>query len=154
MHFIPEWPQLAVNGPFAPALNTLNTIIVCRLEVWLHFWKHLKVIYIQYVYNDVVYSILVWSIVHFLPLFSKGYPRARDCTSTSVNISEPNWQSKMDAFEGIHSVRISSSPPPMTSSGRAYEVLKSGRSGIAVYSSAVFFGTPSEAEEKGCVVGR
>ncbi|XP_051917866.1 guanine nucleotide exchange factor for Rab-3A isoform X2 [Hippocampus zosterae] len=60
----------------------------------------------------------------------------------------------MDAFEGIHSVRISSSPPPMISSGRAYEVLKSGRSGIAVYSSAVFFGTPSEAEEKGCVVGR
>ncbi|XP_019712570.1 guanine nucleotide exchange factor for Rab-3A isoform X2 [Hippocampus comes] len=60
----------------------------------------------------------------------------------------------MDAFEGIHSVRISSSPPPMTSSGRAYEVLKSGRSGIAVYSSAVFFGTPSEAEKKGCVVGR
>ncbi|XP_061138322.1 guanine nucleotide exchange factor for Rab-3A-like isoform X1 [Syngnathus typhle] len=60
----------------------------------------------------------------------------------------------MDAFEGIHSVRISPSPPPPTSSGRAYEVLKAGRSGIAVYSSAVFFGTPSEAEEKGCVVGR
>ncbi|XP_077372800.1 guanine nucleotide exchange factor for Rab-3A isoform X3 [Festucalex cinctus] len=60
----------------------------------------------------------------------------------------------MDAFEGIHSVRISSSPPPATSSSRAYEVVKAGRSGIAVYSSAVFFGTPSEAQDKGCVVGR
>ncbi|XP_077424446.1 guanine nucleotide exchange factor for Rab-3A [Vanacampus margaritifer] len=60
----------------------------------------------------------------------------------------------MDAFEGIHSVRISSSPPPATSSSRAYEVVKAGRSGIAVYSSAVFFGTPSVAKDKGCVVGR
>ncbi|XP_061773199.1 guanine nucleotide exchange factor for Rab-3A isoform X2 [Nerophis ophidion] len=68
----------------------------------------------------------------------------------------------MDAFEGIHSVHISSSPPPSTSSP-AYEVLKS-RSGIAVYSSAVFFGTPSRsknlssrrrgADDQGCVVGR
>nr|XP_057931140.1 guanine nucleotide exchange factor for Rab-3A isoform X2 [Doryrhamphus excisus] len=74
----------------------------------------------------------------------------------------------MDAFEGIHSVQISSSPPPATSSSPAYEVLKAGRRGIAVYSSAVFFGTPSsqgtrsktlssrrrEAEDEGCVVGR
>ncbi|XP_061892007.1 guanine nucleotide exchange factor for Rab-3A isoform X2 [Entelurus aequoreus] len=68
----------------------------------------------------------------------------------------------MDAFEGIHSVHISSSPPPSTSSP-AYEVLKS-RSGIAVYSSAVFFGAPSRsknlssrrrgADDQGCVVGR
>ncbi|XP_054631841.1 guanine nucleotide exchange factor for Rab-3A isoform X2 [Dunckerocampus dactyliophorus] len=74
----------------------------------------------------------------------------------------------MDAFEGIHSVQISSSPPPATSSSPAYEVLKAGRRGIAVYSSAVFFGTPSsqgtrsktlssrrrEAEDEGCVVGK
>ncbi|XP_036962949.1 guanine nucleotide exchange factor for Rab-3A isoform X2 [Acanthopagrus latus] len=70
----------------------------------------------------------------------------------------------MDAFEGIHSVRISSSPPSSTTASPGYEVLKAGRSGIAVYSSAVFFGTPdvlgsrhksnTETEEKGCVVGR
>ncbi|KAM8751831.1 guanine nucleotide exchange factor for Rab-3A isoform 2-T2 [Acanthopagrus schlegelii] len=70
----------------------------------------------------------------------------------------------MDAFEGIHSVRISSSPPSSTTASPGYEVLKAGRSGIAVYSSAVFFGTPDvlgsrhkssrETEEKGCVVGR
>ncbi|XP_029290579.1 guanine nucleotide exchange factor for Rab-3A isoform X2 [Cottoperca gobio] len=71
----------------------------------------------------------------------------------------------MDAFEGIHSVQISSSPPSSTSPG--YEVLKTGRSGIAVYSSAVFFGTPEvlgqpaarhkcsrDTKEEGCVVGR
>ncbi|XP_030281409.1 guanine nucleotide exchange factor for Rab-3A isoform X3 [Sparus aurata] len=70
----------------------------------------------------------------------------------------------MDAFEGIHSVRISSSPPSSTTASPGYEVLKAGRSGIAVYSSAVFFGTPDvlgsrhkssrETEEKGCVVGQ
>ncbi|XP_026220341.1 guanine nucleotide exchange factor for Rab-3A isoform X2 [Anabas testudineus] len=72
----------------------------------------------------------------------------------------------MDAFEGIHSVQISSSPPSSTSSSLGYEVLKAGRAGIAVYSSAVFFGTPDvlgqatsrqssrEPEEEGCVVGR
>ncbi|XP_035814550.2 guanine nucleotide exchange factor for Rab-3A isoform X1 [Amphiprion ocellaris] len=70
----------------------------------------------------------------------------------------------MDAFEGIHSVQISSSPPSSTSSNPGYEVLKAGRSGIAVYSSTVFFGTPDVAavrhkssrvtEEGGCVVGR
>ncbi|XP_057692625.1 guanine nucleotide exchange factor for Rab-3A isoform X2 [Corythoichthys intestinalis] len=59
----------------------------------------------------------------------------------------------MDALEGVHSVQISSSPP-VASSSRAYEVLKTGRSGVAVYSSAVFFGTPFKTEEKGCVVGR
>ncbi|XP_029697609.1 guanine nucleotide exchange factor for Rab-3A isoform X1 [Takifugu rubripes] len=70
----------------------------------------------------------------------------------------------MDAFEGIHSVRISPSPPPMPSAGPGYEVLRAGRSGIAVYSSSVFFGTPDVqaarlkssrgTEEGGCVVGR
>uniref|UniRef100_A0A3P8TZC5 RAB3A interacting protein like 1 n=1 Tax=Amphiprion percula TaxID=161767 RepID=A0A3P8TZC5_AMPPE len=70
----------------------------------------------------------------------------------------------MDAFEGIHSVQISSSPPSSASSNPGYEVLKAGRSGIAVYSSTVFFGTPDVAavrhkssrvtEEGGCVVGR
>uniref|UniRef100_A0A8C4GRU1 RAB3A interacting protein (rabin3)-like 1 n=1 Tax=Dicentrarchus labrax TaxID=13489 RepID=A0A8C4GRU1_DICLA len=70
----------------------------------------------------------------------------------------------MDAFEGIHSVRISSSPPSSTATSPGYEVLKAGRSGIAVYSSAVFFGTPDvlgarhkssrKTEEEGCVVGR
>lgn len=68
----------------------------------------------------------------------------------------------MDAFEGIHRVHISSSPP--SSSNPGYEVLKAGISGIAVYSSAVFFGTPNVpavrhkssevTEEEGCVVGR
>lgn len=70
----------------------------------------------------------------------------------------------MDAFEGIHSVRISSSPPSSTTASPGYEVLKAGRSGIAVYSSTVFFGTPDvlgarhkagrATEEEGCVVGR
>lgn len=73
----------------------------------------------------------------------------------------------MDAFEGIHSVQISSSPPSSASSSPGYEVLRAGRSGIAVYSSAVFFGTPDvlekqavrhrssrDTEEEGCVVGR
>ncbi|XP_070686266.1 guanine nucleotide exchange factor for Rab-3A [Pempheris klunzingeri] len=70
----------------------------------------------------------------------------------------------MDAFEGIHSVQISSSPPSSTAASPGYEVLKAGRSGIAVYSSAVFFATPDvlaarhkssrEAKEKGCIVGR
>lgn len=72
----------------------------------------------------------------------------------------------MDAFEGIHSVQISSSPPSSTSSSLGYEVLKAGRAGISVYSSTVFFGTTDvlgqptsrqssrETEEEGCVVGR
>ncbi|KAE8296216.1 Guanine nucleotide exchange factor for Rab-3A Rab-3A-interacting-like protein 1 [Larimichthys crocea] len=70
----------------------------------------------------------------------------------------------MDAFEGIHSVRISSSPPSSTTASPGYEILKAGRSGIAVYSSTCFYGTPDvrgarhkssrETEEEGCVVGR
>ena len=69
----------------------------------------------------------------------------------------------MDAFEGIHSVQISSSPPSSAASSRGYEVLKAGRSGIAVYSSSVFYGTPDAAsspdsggdtEKEACVVGR
>ncbi|KAF3688744.1 Guanine nucleotide exchange factor for Rab-3A Rab-3A-interacting-like protein 1 [Channa argus] len=63
----------------------------------------------------------------------------------------------MDAFEGIHSVQISSSPPSSTSSSLGYEVLKTGKSGISVYSSTVFFGTAASRQssrEEGCVVGR
>ncbi|KAM8891755.1 guanine nucleotide exchange factor for Rab-3A isoform 2-T3 [Spinachia spinachia] len=73
----------------------------------------------------------------------------------------------MEAFEGIHSVRISSSPPSSTRAAPGYEVVRAGGSGIAVYSSAVFFGTPDplgkpadthepgrETEEEGCIVGR
>ncbi|CAL9696959.1 unnamed protein product [Knipowitschia caucasica] len=68
----------------------------------------------------------------------------------------------MDAFEGIHRVHISSSPPSSVSSGRSYEVVRSGRSGIAVYSSAAFFGThgaaaratPSRRAEEVCAVGQ
>ncbi|XP_034032229.1 guanine nucleotide exchange factor for Rab-3A isoform X2 [Thalassophryne amazonica] len=74
----------------------------------------------------------------------------------------------MDAFEGIHSVHISSSPPSGPSANPGYEVLKLGRSGIAVYSSAIFFSTPDvlkevaprypesnrATEEHGCAVGR
>ncbi|XP_054588978.1 guanine nucleotide exchange factor for Rab-3A isoform X3 [Nothobranchius furzeri] len=70
----------------------------------------------------------------------------------------------MDAFEGIHSVQISSSPPSSISSSPGYEVLKTGRTGIAVYSSQVFFGTPDVSKvrhksskftaKEGCVVGK
>ncbi|XP_034540997.1 guanine nucleotide exchange factor for Rab-3A isoform X2 [Notolabrus celidotus] len=73
----------------------------------------------------------------------------------------------MDAFEGIHSVQISSSPPSSKKVSPGYEVLQSGRSGIAVYSSAVFYGSPEvlgrpasrqksnrDTETGGCVVGR
>nr|XP_046249178.1 guanine nucleotide exchange factor for Rab-3A isoform X3 [Scatophagus argus] len=70
----------------------------------------------------------------------------------------------MDAFEGIHSVQISSTPPSSAAVSPGYEVLKAGRSGIAVYSSTVFFGTPDvlksrrkssrETEEEGCVIGQ
>ncbi|KAM9754383.1 guanine nucleotide exchange factor for Rab-3A isoform 3-T4 [Menidia menidia] len=70
----------------------------------------------------------------------------------------------MDAFEGIHRVHISSSPPSSAPSNPGYEVLKAGRSGIAVYSSAVFFGTPDVpavrqrssrvTEEERCAVGQ
>ncbi|CAN9499387.1 unnamed protein product [Ophioblennius macclurei] len=70
----------------------------------------------------------------------------------------------MDAFEGIHSVQISSSPPAPAQSGLGYEIVKVERSRIAVYSSEVFFGTPDVSivthdsskltEEEGCVVGQ
>ncbi|KAM9808369.1 guanine nucleotide exchange factor for Rab-3A [Neosynchiropus ocellatus] len=69
----------------------------------------------------------------------------------------------MDAFEGIHTVNISSSPPQVTLSRPSYEILKTGRPGIAVYSSAAFFGSagvvvsercPPDREEGGCKVGR
>ncbi|XP_033824341.1 guanine nucleotide exchange factor for Rab-3A isoform X2 [Periophthalmus magnuspinnatus] len=67
----------------------------------------------------------------------------------------------MDSFEGIHSVQISSSPPSPVSSSPSYEVLRSGRSGIAVYSSAVFFGTHGATKytstrraEEVCAVGQ
>ncbi|KAK7892109.1 hypothetical protein WMY93_024072 [Mugilogobius chulae] len=68
----------------------------------------------------------------------------------------------MDAFEGIHSVQISSSPPSSVSSGPSYEVLRAGKSGIAVYSSAVFFGTHGDTarrasswrREEACAVGQ
>ncbi|MEQ2302871.1 hypothetical protein AMECASPLE_011091 [Ameca splendens] len=66
----------------------------------------------------------------------------------------------MDAFEGIHSIHISSSP----TSTPGYEVLKAGRSGITVYSSPVFFGTSNVpavkhkssrvTEEERCAVGQ
>ncbi|KAK1888049.1 Guanine nucleotide exchange factor for Rab-3A [Dissostichus eleginoides] len=72
----------------------------------------------------------------------------------------------MDHFEGIHSVQISSSPPPSTTASPGYEIIK-GKSGISVYSSTVFFGKPDvlgqpaarhkcsrDAEKIGCVVGR
>ncbi|KAM3870329.1 guanine nucleotide exchange factor for Rab-3A [Diretmus argenteus] len=67
----------------------------------------------------------------------------------------------MDAFEGIHTVQLSSSPPSATPANLGYEVLRAGRSGVAVYSSATFFGSPSvthrssrEREEDRCAVGR
>ncbi|XP_030646515.1 guanine nucleotide exchange factor for Rab-3A [Chanos chanos] len=46
----------------------------------------------------------------------------------------------MDAFEGIHSVQLSSSPAEAPASDPGYEVLVAGSSGIAVYSSPVFYG--------------
>ncbi len=65
----------------------------------------------------------------------------------------------MDAFEGIHRVQLSSSPPARSRSVPGYEVLVTGNSGIAVYSSPTFFGKGDftdqhAAEEKRCPVGR
>ncbi|KAM9568179.1 guanine nucleotide exchange factor for Rab-3A-like isoform 3-T4 [Salvelinus alpinus] len=51
----------------------------------------------------------------------------------------------MDAFEGLHSVRLSSSPPA-SASNPGYEVLVSARSGVQVYSNATFYGKPSVLE--------
>ncbi|XP_075996245.1 guanine nucleotide exchange factor for Rab-3A isoform X2 [Genypterus blacodes] len=73
----------------------------------------------------------------------------------------------MDAFEGLHTVQLSSSPPSVPSAGPGYEVLKTGRSGITVYASSAFYSAPAvlrqpavrltssrETEESGCAVGR
>uniref|UniRef100_A0A8C2KQ73 RAB3A interacting protein (rabin3)-like 1 n=1 Tax=Cyprinus carpio TaxID=7962 RepID=A0A8C2KQ73_CYPCA len=65
----------------------------------------------------------------------------------------------MDAFEGIHRVQLSSSPPARSRSVPGYEVLVAGNSGIAVYSSPTFFGKcdftdQHTAEEERCPVGR
>ncbi|XP_055788980.1 guanine nucleotide exchange factor for Rab-3A-like isoform X3 [Salvelinus fontinalis] len=51
----------------------------------------------------------------------------------------------MDAFEGLHSVRLSSSPPA-SASNPGYEVLVSARSGVQVYSNATFYGKPGVLE--------
>ncbi|XP_041966395.1 guanine nucleotide exchange factor for Rab-3A isoform X1 [Alosa sapidissima] len=70
----------------------------------------------------------------------------------------------MDVFEGIHRVQLSPSPSAIAPSGPGYEVVVADRSGIAVYSSPVFFGkvderaskyksTTKTAEER-CPVGR
>ncbi|XP_031420735.1 guanine nucleotide exchange factor for Rab-3A isoform X3 [Clupea harengus] len=73
----------------------------------------------------------------------------------------------MDVFEGIHRVQLSSSPSPVTPSGPGYELVVAGGSGIAVYSSSVFFGkmdtldqrapkykSTAKAAEERCPVGR
>ncbi|XP_072528384.1 guanine nucleotide exchange factor for Rab-3A isoform X2 [Salminus brasiliensis] len=70
----------------------------------------------------------------------------------------------MDAFEGIHTVQLSSSPPLMTRSSPGYELLVTGSSGIAVYSSHTFFAKDdfsdcrrskhSRIKEEECPVGR
>ncbi|XP_048014677.1 guanine nucleotide exchange factor for Rab-3A isoform X1 [Megalobrama amblycephala] len=65
----------------------------------------------------------------------------------------------MDTFEGIHHVQLSSSPPARSRSAPGYELLVAGNSGIAVYSSATFFGNGDltdqhTAEEERCPVGR
>ncbi|KAL2093183.1 hypothetical protein ACEWY4_010495 [Coilia grayii] len=73
----------------------------------------------------------------------------------------------MDVFEGIHSVQLSPSPSPVAPSGPGYEVVVADSSGIAVYSSTVFFSkadtlhqrTPkykstTKAPEERCPVGR
>ncbi|CAB1322591.1 unnamed protein product [Coregonus sp. 'balchen'] len=52
----------------------------------------------------------------------------------------------MDAFEGLHSVQLSSSPPPVSASNPGYEVLGSARSGVQVYSNATFYGKPGVLE--------
>ncbi|KAI2648619.1 Guanine nucleotide exchange factor for Rab-3A [Labeo rohita] len=64
----------------------------------------------------------------------------------------------MDAFEGIHCVQLSSSPPAHSRSVPGYELLVAGNSGIAVYSSPTFFGKGDltdqhTAEEERCPVG-
>ncbi|XP_071004938.1 guanine nucleotide exchange factor for Rab-3A isoform X2 [Oncorhynchus clarkii lewisi] len=53
----------------------------------------------------------------------------------------------MDTFEGLHSVRLSSSPPLASVTNPGYEVLVSARSGIQVYSNTTFYGKPSVLEQ-------
>ncbi|XP_031688799.1 guanine nucleotide exchange factor for Rab-3A isoform X3 [Oncorhynchus kisutch] len=53
----------------------------------------------------------------------------------------------MDAFEGLHSVRLSFSPPLASVTNPGYEVLVSARSGIQVYSNTTFYGKPSVLEQ-------
>ncbi|XP_038855085.1 guanine nucleotide exchange factor for Rab-3A isoform X4 [Salvelinus namaycush] len=53
----------------------------------------------------------------------------------------------MDAFEGLHSVQLSSSPPLASATNPGYEVLVSARSGIQVYSNTMFYGKPSVLEQ-------
>ncbi|KAM9531024.1 guanine nucleotide exchange factor for Rab-3A isoform 6-T8 [Salvelinus alpinus] len=53
----------------------------------------------------------------------------------------------MDAFEGLHSVQLSSSPPLASATNPGYEVLVSARSGIQVYSNTTFYGKPSVLEQ-------
>ncbi|XP_052336944.1 guanine nucleotide exchange factor for Rab-3A [Oncorhynchus keta] len=53
----------------------------------------------------------------------------------------------MDAFEGLHSVQLSSSPPLASVTNPGYEVLVSARSGIQVYSNTTFYGKPSVLEQ-------
>lgn len=73
----------------------------------------------------------------------------------------------MDVFEGIHRVQLSPSPSPVASSGPGYELVVADHSGIAVYSSPVFFGkvdtldrqaskykSTAKAAEERCPVGR
>ncbi|XP_045561940.1 guanine nucleotide exchange factor for Rab-3A isoform X1 [Salmo salar] len=53
----------------------------------------------------------------------------------------------MDAFEGLHSVQLSSSPPLVSATNPGYEVLVSARSGVQVYSNTTFYGKPSVLEQ-------
>ncbi|XP_026775125.3 guanine nucleotide exchange factor for Rab-3A isoform X2 [Pangasianodon hypophthalmus] len=70
----------------------------------------------------------------------------------------------MDAFEGIHTVCISSSPPAVSTPSSGYELLVTGSKGIALYSSHAFFGKEdssghrqskhSRAKKEECPVGK
>ncbi|XP_050955578.1 guanine nucleotide exchange factor for Rab-3A isoform X2 [Labeo rohita] len=83
----------------------------------------------------------------------------RNAAEVSALIASGNILSVMDAFEGIHCVQLSSSPPAHSRSVPGYELLVAGNSGIAVYSSPTFFGKGDltdqhTAEEERCPVGR
>lgn len=84
---------------------------------------------------------------------------AKGCHSSGTLVTE------MDAFEGIHCVQLSPSLKPAVASGPGYEVLVTGNSAIAVYSSPTFFGqlitsgpqaeeSRQSSQEEGCTVGR